>query len=189
MNKTAIKKVGIWFLALSLFAFHILFRSVAHAEVPAMPWKAMYTKEGECRISFPGQPQLIEQSIPLGEGNGTLFYNVYLSPFEDRGVLLLLIATYPNAIPDGHEMSGLEGLINGIVSHHPENKLTYAEVKNFGGHAAISFLIEGGGSYFRGHVLMVGNKLYLLALEGRKGMVEEAIFNRFVKSFTLSKQE
>lgn len=186
MNKSALKKVGIWCLALSLFAFHILFRSVAHAEAPTMPWKAMYTKEGECRISFPAQPQLIEQTIPLGDGAGNLLYNVYISPYEDRGVLLLLIATYPSAIPSGHEMAGLEGLINGIVSHHPENKLSYAEVRNVGGHPAISFLIEGGNTYFRGQVMVVGNKLYLLALEGKKGLVEESVFSRFTKSFMLN---
>jgi len=33
--------------------------------------------------------------------------------------------------------------------------------------------------------LMVGNKLYLIAMEGKKGELDEQIFNRFMKSFQL----
>lgn len=179
------KKIGIWFLALSLFAFHVLFRSVAHAEVRAHSWQQIFAKSGECNISFPSEPQMIQQTLPLADGVNKLSYDVYLAPHEDKGVFLLLIATYPTALSGGHEVAGLEGLLRGIVNHNPENELVFADLTEILGHPAMNFLVEGGTSYFRGHALMVGNKLYLIAMEGHKGEMDESIYMRFLKSFKL----
>jgi hypothetical protein len=185
MNKILMKKVGIWFLAFSLFAFHLFFRSVAHADASS-PWMKIFAKSGECHISFPTAPQMIQQSLPLADGESRLSYDVYLAPHEDKGVFLLLIATYPAPLTGGHEIAGLEGLLNGIVNHNPENKLVYADLTNLQGHQGMNFLVEGGGSYFRGQAIMVGNKLYLIAMEGIKGNMDESAFARFLKSFKLA---
>jgi hypothetical protein len=187
MKKEKIKKFGIWMLAIALFAAHLFFRTVAHAEADSGPgWKQMFAKHGECKIDFPAPPQIIEQSFPLADGVSQLKYDVYVSPFEDRGVFLLLIATYPMPLSGGHEVAGLEGLLKGIVGHHPENKLVFADLGDLFGHAAINFLVEGKSTYFRGHALMVGNKLFLIAMEGVKGNLDEPAFTRFLKSFKLS---
>ena len=53
------------------------------------------------------------------------------------------------------------------------------------GHPAMNFLVQSDLSYFRGQALMVGNKLFLIAMEGKKGSLEEKIFLRFVKSFQI----
>lgn len=180
------KKIGIWFLALSLFAFHLLFRSVAHAEVRGHSWQKIFAKSGECHISFPSEPQMIQQTLPLADGINRLSYDVYLAPHEEKGVFLLLIATYPMPLSGGHEVAGLEGLLNGIVNHNPENELIFADLVELLGHPAMNFLVEGGSSYFRGHALMVGNKLYLIAMEGHKGQMDEAIYARFLQSFKLN---
>lgn len=187
MNKTRIKKIGIWLLAFSLFAFHLFFRAVAHAETPGDAWKKIFTKSGECQIAFPTQPQMIQQTLPLADGVNRLSYDVYLAPHEEKGVFLLLIATYPMPLSGGHEVAGLEGLLSGIVNHNPENELVYADLVELLGHPAMSFLVKGGNSYFRGQALMVGNKLYLIAMEGIKDQMDEKVFTQFCKSFKLSK--
>jgi hypothetical protein len=184
MNKTLIKKLGIWFLALSLFGFHVLFRSVAHAEAGSS-WQKFFAKSGECQISFPCAPQVIQQTLPLADGTSRLSYDVYLAPHEDKGVYLLLVATYPAPLTGGHEVAGLEGLLNGIVNHNPENKLVFADLIELFGHPTVDFLVEGGTSYFRGQALMVGNKLYLIAMEGHKGQLDEAVFKHFLNSFKI----
>jgi len=187
MNKSHLKKIGIWALALSLFACHLLFRSVAHAETSSPSWKHINAKNGECRIAFPSVPQMIQQSLPLADGVNKLNYDVYLAPHEDKGVFLLLVATYPMPIAgNGHEVAGLEGLLNGIVNHHPENKLVFADLIELVGHPAMNFLVEGGNSYFRGQAVMVGNKLFLIAMEGRKGEMDEKTYARFLQSFKLT---
>lgn len=186
MNRTIVKKIGIWFLAFSLFAFHLLFRSVAHADTRGHSWQKTFAKTGECHISFPTTPQMIQQSLPLADGVNRLTYDVYLAPHENKGVFLLLIATYPMPLGEGHEVAGLEGLLNGIVSHNAENELVFADLTELYGHPAMNFLVEGGSSYFRGHALMVGNKLYLIAMEGHKGQLDEAVYSRFLQSFKLS---
>lgn len=186
MNKPTLKKIGIWFLALSLFGFHLFFRSVAHAD-SGTSWQKTFAKSGECNISFPTTPQMIQQTLPLADGVNRLSYDVYLAPHEDKGVFLLLIATYPAPLSGGHEIAGLEGLLSGIVNHNPENRLVYADLIEFQGHPTVNFLVEGGTSYFRGHALMVGNKLYLIAMEGLKGNMDEKVYMRFQKSFSLDR--
>jgi hypothetical protein len=184
MNKIVVKKAGIWFLAFALFAFHLLFRGVAHADAGSS-WKQIFAKSGECHISFPSAPQMIQQTLPLADGVNRLSYDVYLAPHEDKGVFLLLIATYPAPLTAGNEVAGLEGLLNGIVNHNPQNQLVYADLIDYMGIPTVDFLVEGGNSYFRGQALMVGNKLYLIAMEGIKGKMDEAVYARFLKSFSI----
>lgn len=187
MSKTLVKKIGVWVLAGTILAFHFLFRTVAHADSGDAGWKQFFAKSGECRISFPSAPQLIQQSLRLNEAGHRLNYDVYLSAYENKGVCLLLIATYPTPLSGGHEIAGLEGLIRGIVGHNPENKLVFANLKEFEGHPAMDFLVQSGTSYFRGHTLMVGNKLFLVAMEGKIGERSEDTFVQFLKSFSLLK--
>jgi hypothetical protein len=146
-------------------------------------WKSTYAKSGECHIEFPSPPEMIQQSMQVSEAGHRLLYDIYLAPFQDRGVFLLLIATYPGPLNQGNEMAGLEGLVKGITSHHMDNQLVFSNSVEFLGLPAINFLVQSGANYFRGHAFMVGNKLYLIAMEGRKGELDEATFNRFMNSF------
>jgi hypothetical protein len=184
MKREAVKKVGIWALAVALFMAHLLFRSVAHADEGG-GWKQTYSKSGECLIDFPSPPQMVQQSLKLSESGAKLNYDIYLAPFEDKGVFLLLIATYPLPMAGGHEVAGLDGLLKGIVGHAPDNVLVFSDLIDYHGHPAMNFLVQSGKSYFRGQAFMVGNKLFLIAMEGRKGTMQEAIFGRFLKSFQL----
>ncbi len=183
MKTQATKKVGIWILALTLFMAHLFFRSVAHADVTPT-WKQIYAKGGECLISFPTSPQMLQQALNLPEGQ-KLFYDVYLSPFESKGVFLLLVATYPTPLSAGNEMIGVEGLLSGIVGHNPDNALVFSKQIDVDGHPAMTFLVQNEKSYFRGQALMIGNKLFLIAMEGKKGSLEENVFLQFVNSFKL----
>ena len=100
---------------------------------------------------------------------------------------MLLVATYPQALSGGHEVAGLEGLLKGIVGHSPENKLIYANLLEHSGHPSLNFLVQSLSNYFRGHAMMSGNKLFLIAMEGRKTDLDEKMFSRFMQSFSLSK--
>ena len=178
------KKIGVLLLAMGLLAIQILFRSSVHAD-EGSAWKQFQTKSGECRIAFPEKPTLVQQSMQLSDGQGRLQYDIYLAPFEDKGVFMLLVATYPKPLMGGHEVAGLEGLLKGIVSHHPDNELIFAKLLQFAQHPALNFLVQSTSSYFRGQALMVGNKLYLVAMEGKKISMDEATFTKFLQSFQL----
>jgi hypothetical protein len=183
MAQQSKKKVGIWILALGLFMAHLLFRSVAHADEGSV-WRTIQTKGGECSIAFPASPQLVEQALNLPNGQ-MLFYDVYLAPFENKGILLFLVASYPSALQPGQENLGVEGLLSGIVGHRPDNHLVFAEPTEIAGHPGMTFLVQSQNHYFRGQALMLGNKLYLIAMEGKKDLAEENVFLRFAKSFKL----
>lgn len=185
MNRESTKKIGIWLLILSLFAIHVFCRSQVQAESIQSTWKEVYARSGDCRISFPALPQLFQQNLKLDEAGKQLSYDIYLAPYLDRGICLLLVAEYPTSLPKGQEIVGLEGLVKGIVSHHAENELIFAELIEMQGFPALNFLIRSGKNYFRGQALMVGNKLYMIAMEGRKQYFEENTFQSFLQSFQL----
>lgn len=196
MERKTTKKVGIWCLAFALFLAHLFFRSVAHADpTPVLldqtkttgaliSWKQVFMKSGDCSIDFPAPPELIHQALQLAEGH-KLLYDVYVAPLENKAVFLLLIATYPLPLAKGHEMLGLEALLKGIVGHSPDNELVFVEKIEWNGYPAIHFLVRGGSNYFRGQAFMTGNKLFLVAMEGKEDKREESLFTRFVRSFQL----
>ncbi len=188
MNRTLIRKLGIWFLVFSLLAIHFLTQNHVHAN-ESSPWNLMISRTGDCRIHFPARPQMVQQSFQISDDGLRLHYDVYLAPFEDKGVCLLLIAQYPLPITKGNEITGLEGLLNGIIGHSADNKLTFAKVIELQGTPGIDFLVHSKSNYFRGLAFMIGNKLYLIAMEGKKENLNEKIFNRFSKSFELSQEK
>ena len=184
MRREAIKTIGLWILTIALIAAHIFFRSQAHAEPTG--WKEIYARTGDCRIAFPVLPQMIEQKLKLNQEGMQLAYDVYLAPYSEHSICVLLIAQYPKAIPPGSEMVGLEGLLKGIINQHPDNRLVFSEMVQMQGFPALNFMVESGKNFFRAQAVMVGNKLYMIAMEGVKQRFEEVIFQRFLKSFHLT---
>jgi len=185
MKKEWVKKFGIWLLAVGLVVAHIFFTTTARAAEVTQDSR-YYTKGGECSIIFPATPALIQQSLKVAEGQ-YLTYDMYLAPQEDRGIFMLLVATYPFPLSGGHEIAGLEGLLKGIVGHNPDNKLIFANLIEHAGYPAMNFLVKSLSNYFRGYAVMIGNKLFLIAMEGRKSEMDEKIFTKFLESFHLDK--
>ena len=184
MQREAVKKLGLWVLVIALFAAHLFFRSYAEAETMG-GWKEIYARSGDCRISFPVMPQMVQQNLKMKNSEMQLTYDVYLAPYRDHAVCLLLIAEYPMPLSPGHEKAGLEGLLKGIIGQHPDNELIYAEMIEMQGFPALNFMVHSGKNFFRGQALMAGNRLYMIAMEGTKLHFEEMTFQRFLKSFRL----
>jgi len=175
--------IGAWLLVFLLVAMHLFVRS-AHAS-EAKVWKQIYARTGDCRIAFPSVPKMIQQALTLSDEGDKLTYDVYLAPLNEKALCLLLVAVYPFPLKDGHELTRIEGLLNGIVSHHPDNKLVFGRVIDQQGEPAVDFLVQSPSSYFRARALMKGRKLYLIAIDGRQGEIEEEAFTKFVQSFAL----
>jgi hypothetical protein len=188
MSRTLARKLGICFLVLSLLAIHFFTQNRAYAN-EGSTWNLMISRTGDCRIHFPSHPQMVQQSFQLSDDGLRLHYDVYIAPFEDKGVCLLLIAQYPLPITKGNEMAGLEGLLNGIIGHSSDNKLAFAKVIELQGTPGVDFLVNSKSNYFRGLAFMIENKLYLIAMEGKKEYLNEQIFNRFSNSFQLSEEK
>ncbi len=189
LEKRKVKSLGIWFIAFFLLATQIFLRSALHAqEVPvAQPnWQQIQSKGGDCSISFPATPKLIQQSLNVSEQGHKLTYDVYLAPLNEKSLCLLLVAVYPYSLKGGHELAGIEGLLNGILAQSPDNQLVFANIVDQNGQPTVDFLIQSPTSYFRGQALMVENKLYLIAIEGISGELDEKSFVKFAQSFSLT---
>lgn len=187
MQSGTIKKVGIWCLAIFLFVSHVLLRSAYAEEQPKVEvWKEVRSKTGDCRISFPSIPKMVQQTLNVSDKGHKLLYDVYLAPLKGQSLCLLLVATYPFPLKGGHEIAGLEGLLRGIVGNNAGNQLVFANVIEHKGYPVVDFLVQSPTSFFRGHALMVENKLYLIAIEGKTGELDEAAFSKFADSFALT---
>jgi hypothetical protein len=179
------KKLGLWVLMLLLLGVHILCRSqAAHAAAPVI-WQEMVPRSGNCKISFPGIPQLVQQSFQVDEMGTRLNYDVYLAPYHTQGVCILLIAQYPARIPAGKELMGLQGLVKGILNQNSENKLMFSDLLVNQTFPAVNFLINSTNNYFRAQAVLVGDVLYMIAMEGGKKNFDESIFNKFLGSFRI----
>src|SRR3990167_8604723 len=180
MKKEAMKKIGVWLLAVGLVLSHVFLTSTAaRADESSQGISRFEAKGGECSIVFPATPALIQQNVKVSEGH-YLSYDMYLVPLEERGIFMLLVATYPFPLSGGHEVAGLEGLLRGIVGHSPDNKLIFANLAKHSGHPAMDFLVKSVSNYFRGYAVMIGNKLFLIAMEGRQSAMDEKIFSQFL---------
>ncbi len=172
-----------WIFSIGLMAMQLCCPSVMSASLNE-GWYQFSSKDGGCSISFPAQPNLVQQSIQIAEGQ-YLHYDIYLAPMEDKGVCMLLVATYPISLSGAQEVAGLEGLLKGIVGHHIDNKLIFSRLVEYAGHPAMNFLVRSLSNYFRGQAVMIGNKLYLVAMEGRKSELNETVFERFLESLKI----
>jgi hypothetical protein len=183
MRREVVRKVGLWILTIALIAAHIFFRSQAHAS--ELHWKSVQARSGDCQIAFPVMPQMVQQKLKVDQDGSEMHYDVYLAPYSEHAICLLLVAQYPKPLTPGSETLGLEGLLKGILNQHPDNKLVFAKLVNFEGYPAINFLVQSGEHFFRGHAVMANNKLFMIAIEGAQKHFEESIFQKFLKSFHL----
>jgi hypothetical protein len=150
-------------------------------------WQEFHSVVGNCTMQFPKYPDHLSEKMRLPEEGFDLKYDAYISALDQKTVFLLLIAQYPDFVDESYARMSLEGFLNGILTHNPNNQLIFADLSLVGGHEALDFFIRTGGVYFKGRALMVKNSLYLMAMECEVQNYDEAHYNKFVGSFQLSK--
>jgi len=150
-------------------------------------WQEFHSVVGNCTMQFPKQPDHLSEKMRLPEEGFDLKYDAYISSVDQKTVFLLLVAQYPDFVDETYARMSLEGFLNGILTHNPNNQLIFADLSLVGGHEALDFFIRTGGVYFKGRALMVKNSLYLMAMECEVQNYDETHYNKFVQSFQLSK--
>jgi len=148
-------------------------------------WQEFHSPVGKCTMKFPKYPDHLSEKMRLPEEGFDLKYDAYISAMDQKTVYLLLIAQYPEFVDETYARMSLEGFLNGILTHNPNNQLIFADLSLVGGHEALDFFIRTGGVYFKGRALMVKNSLYLMAMECEVQNYDEGSYNSFVESFQL----
>jgi hypothetical protein len=154
---------------------------------PVAAWQDFHSTVGNCKMQFPKQPDHLSEKMRLPEEGFDLKYDAYISAMDQKTVFLLLIAQYPEFVDETYARMSLEGFLNGILTHNPNNQLIFADLSLVGGHEALDFFIRTGGVYFKGRAIMIKNSLYLMAMECEVQNYDETHYDRFVQSFELSK--
>ncbi|MBS0604286.1 MAG: hypothetical protein JSS60_04520 [Verrucomicrobia bacterium] len=149
-------------------------------------WQEFHSVVGNCTMQFPKYPDHLSEKLRLPEEGFDLKYDAYISAIDQKTVFLLLIAQYPDFVDESYARMSLEGFLNGILTHNPNNQLIFADLSLVGGHEALDFFIRTGSVYFKGRALMVKNSLYLMAMECEVQNYDEGHYNKFVESFQLS---
>lgn len=148
-------------------------------------WQEFQSIEGSCSMQFPKYPDHLSEKMRMPKEGFDLKYDAYISAVDQKTVFLLLIAQYPDFVDETYARMSLEGFLNGILTHNPNNQLIFADLSLVGGHEALDFFIRTGGVYFKGRALMVKNSLYLMAMECEVQNYDESHYNKFVNSFSL----
>lgn len=149
-------------------------------------WQEFHSVVGKCTMQFPKYPDHLSEKMRLPEEGFDLKYDAYISAMDQKTVFLLLIAQYPEFVDETYARMSLEGFLNGILTHNPNNQLIFADLSLVNGHEALDFFIRTGSVYFKGRAIMIKNSLYLMAMECEVQNYEEAHYNKFIGSFQLS---
>jgi hypothetical protein len=150
-------------------------------------WQEFYSSAGKCTMHFPKYPEHLSEKMRLPKEGFDLKYDAYISAVDQKTVFLLLVAQYPEFVDESYAKMSLEGFLNGILTHNPNNQLIFADLVLVDGREALDFFIRTGGVYFKGRALMVKNSLYLMAMECEVKNYDETNYNKFVQSFSLAK--
>jgi hypothetical protein len=152
----------------------------------AVAWQDFHSVAGKCKMKFPKYPDHLSEKMRLPEEGFDLKYDAYISALDQKTVFMLLIAQYPEFVDESYAKTSLEGFLNGVLTHNPNNQLLFADLSLVNGHEALDFFIRTGGVYFKGRALMVKNSLYLMAMECEVQNYDEAHYKTFIDSFQLS---
>lgn len=150
-------------------------------------WKRLQSTTGKCRISFPDNPEHMQQTMMMPEDNMELKYDVYVAGLDQKAVYMVLIAEYPAMVNPSYAQLSLESFLNGILTQNPHNRLIFADLINVDGHKGLDFFIRTKDVYFKGRAIMANNQLYLLAMECEVQNYQEEDFNYFIGSFEFLK--
>lgn len=173
--------------ALLALSFGLNAQEAKKTEMPAKGWQEFHSVSGGCKMNFPSHPQHVTENLATADGEFTLKYDAYIASQNPEIVYMLLIAQYPEFVDESFARMSLEGFLNGILNHNPENQLIFADLVLVDGHEALDFFIRTGSVYFKGRALMVKNSLYLMAMECEMQNYNENSFGNFVNSFKLTK--
>jgi hypothetical protein len=142
---------------------------------------------GICSINFPSDPERVSEKMQMDGGGVDLQYDAYISSSDSNAIFMLLVAEYPDFVDEQFARMSLEAFLNGLLTHNPENQLLHADLVLVEGYEGLDFFIRSGSMYFKGRALMVKNQLYLMAMECEVQSYDEAHYNDFVNSFSLSR--
>ena len=148
-----------------------------------LSWDRFCSSNGKCRIAFPSTPEHVNQIVPFNEQGYDLRYDVYVSPYEQSAVYMMLIAEYPPFVNEAYSEMSLESFLNGLLTQNPDNELIFADLVNIQGHKGLDFFISAKGTYFKGRAIMSDNNLYLLAMECDEKSYKDDCYTHFIESF------
>lgn len=135
------------------------------------------------KISFPSYPHHVQETLKLKSGKIAIKYDAYIAEQGIHALYMVLIAEYPKTDVKPNPKNGLEGFLKGILSHNSSSELKASEWHTFQGNTAVDFLVDNNGVMMKGRAVMVGNCLYLIAMESHEMHYKEENFNFFVSSF------
>jgi len=153
----------------------------SHARVN---WQEFQAPSAQFSIDFPGIPENFSDQIQEEANLGGLECNAFIAALDPQTVFMLFVAQYPDFAEEAHAQIGW--VLHGILNHHPDNELLFADLTFFQGHPTLDFFIHTeGDTYFKGRAIMVESHLYLMAMECNSSCYNEAHYLHFVNSFHL----
>jgi hypothetical protein len=150
-------------------------------------WKQVHSEAGNCKATFPRNPDHMQQDMKMKGTDNKLRYHVYVADHQRKEVFMVLIAKYPGEIKNEDAKKNLEHFLNTLISQNANNRLLFADLILVDGNPAMDFFIRTDAVYFKGRAIQANNSLYLLAMECEINNYQEHHYNFFIESFSLDK--
>lgn len=150
-------------------------------------WKEVHSDAGNCKATFPRNPDHMQQDMKMKGTDSKLRYHVYVADHQRKEVFMVLIAKYPGEVKTEDAKKNLEHFLNTLISQNANNRLLFADLIQVNGNPAMDFFIRTDAVYFKGRAIQANNSLYLLAMECEINNYQEHHYNYFIQSFSLDK--
>ena len=151
-------------------------------------WKEFNSADGGFRILFPDYPQREESDIKVPNSDITLKLIYYIDDKGADGAYLASFTQYPENTDVSQPKINLENALNGTMAANEGNKLissTYSELQN---NPALDFVIQNDSIKYtnKGKIVLVGKKIYQIAVVQGSDKLDDNSFNKFISSFQLT---
>jgi hypothetical protein len=138
---------------------------------------------GRYTVTFPAKPSKKEDDRTVATAGGNLV--VVTTRCEANGVIYSVAYTdYPTSFREVNASRILEGVVSGMKG---DSKDATATELSDGEHSGRLVGVNSGENAMRAKVLLVGQRLYLVQVSGRKKAVATDATDKFLSSFVLDK--
>ncbi len=155
-------------------------------------WYTYTDPNGTFAAAFPYAPTPTTSTIPVEGTDATVTIQSLSSSMTNETVYSLNITQYPSNLDLSNPREVLQNSLNGFTQNSGQ-QLVSSSFGTFSGNTSLDFLIRnenvvpGTPVYFQGKFIFVGNTLYQLMTVYEADNANEADYNTFINSFTITK--
>lgn len=148
-------------------------------------WKSLTEPKNSFSVSFPTEPEHIEQRIDIPRSDLSISYNTYISEPNEDAVYVVSVWNYPSEIDMSKPEVNLQDGFSGMLSALPGSEVVSMQKGEQQGFKTLDFLVKNDDIFFQGRLILVYNTLYQVFAVYKEEVMLTQDYNHFINSFQL----